>query len=82
MALYTLVISVGASFFGRLGSGVLAHYIGSIVTWMLCAFACGILALSWISIETVPTFVVFSVMWGMLYLYSLSSRRIFFTEDD
>jgi predicted MFS family arabinose efflux permease len=64
MALYTLVMSVAGSFFGRLGSGVLAHYIGSIVTWMLCAFASGILSLSWISIESKGTFIAFSILWG------------------
>ncbi|KAF2476390.1 MFS general substrate transporter [Lindgomyces ingoldianus] len=38
-ALYSLVVSVAGSFFGRLGSGVLAHYLGSTVTWILCSLA-------------------------------------------
>ncbi|KAF2275990.1 MFS general substrate transporter [Westerdykella ornata] len=64
MALYTLVMSVGASFFGRLAAGILGHYLGSIFSWMLCALAGGILSLTWISIETSGTFIAFSVIWG------------------
>jgi hypothetical protein len=63
-ALYMLVLSIAGSFFGRLVSGVLAHFLGAIVTWMLCAFASGILALSWISIERESTFIAFSILWG------------------
>lgn len=59
-----LVLSVAGSFFGRLASGVLAHYIGAIVTWLLCAFASGVMALSWISIEKESTFIAFSILWG------------------
>lgn len=65
LALYMLVFSTAASFFGRLGSGILAHYLGSIVTWMLCALSSGILALCWISIETKVSFIAFSILWGM-----------------
>ena len=64
-ALYTLVVSVGGSFFGRLGTGFLAHYIGVISTWLLCALASGILSFAWISIETHRSFIAFSVMWGI-----------------
>ncbi|KAF1951709.1 MFS general substrate transporter [Byssothecium circinans] len=64
LALYMLVMSVAGSFFGRLASGVLAHHLGSSVTWGLCAFASGVLALSWISIERVGTFIAFSILWG------------------
>jgi predicted MFS family arabinose efflux permease len=64
LALYMLVFSIAGSFFGRLLSGLLAHYIGAIVTWILCTFSSGILALSWISIEKESTFIAFSVLWG------------------
>lgn len=64
LALYMLVMSVGASFFGRLGSGLLAHYLGSIVTWALCACTSGVLALCWIKIETEAGFIAFSILWG------------------
>lgn len=64
VSLYMLIGALAGSFFGRIGSGLLAHYIGSIVTWGLCAFSSGILALCWISIETQASFVVFSVFWG------------------
>lgn len=66
MALYMLVMSVAASFFGRLASGILAQYIGPTATWALCSFASGIMALSWISIETQSTFIAFSILWGEL----------------
>lgn len=59
-----LVLAIAGSFFGRLASGVLAHYIGAIVTWLLCAFASGVMALSWISIEKESTFIAFSILWG------------------
>lgn len=66
--LYMLVISVAGSFFGRLGSGMLAHYAGSIVTWLLCAGASGVLSLAWIAIETRGGFIAFSILWGELSL--------------
>lgn len=64
VALYMLIASVAASFFGRLGSGILAHYLGSIVTWGLCAMGSGVLALSWIGIDTQGGFLAFSILWG------------------
>ncbi len=64
-ALYTLVGAVAASFFGRLVSGVCAHYVGAIVAWMFCTVASGILSLAWISISTKGGFIAFSVLWGM-----------------
>jgi len=64
LALYMLVFAIAGSFFGRLLSGVLAHYIGAIMTWMLCTFCSSVLALSWISIESQATFIAFSVLWG------------------
>jgi MFS family permease len=65
LALYMLVFSIAGSFFGRLVSGVFAHYLGAIVAWILCTFASGVLALCWISIERESTFIAFSVLWGM-----------------
>jgi len=64
VSLYMLIGALAGSFFGRIGSGVLAHYLGAIVTWTLCALTSGILALSWISIETQASFIAFSVFWG------------------
>lgn len=81
MALYTLVMSVGASFFGRLGSGFIAHYLGSIVTWMLCALASGILSLSWISIETEASFIAFSILWGMCVSNFLLHVELFIPDQ-
>lgn len=64
VSLYMLIGALAGSFFGRIGSGVLAHYIGSIVTWGLCALTSGILSLCWVSIETQASFIAFSVFWG------------------
>ncbi|KAH8723947.1 major facilitator superfamily domain-containing protein [Phaeosphaeriaceae sp. PMI808] len=64
MSLYMLVFSVASSFFGRLASGVVAHYVGAIVTWIICAFVSGILAFVWISIEKESSLIAFSVLWG------------------
>ena len=64
MGLYTLVMAIAASFFGRLVSGGVAQWLGPIVTWALCAFASGVLSLCWISVDTEAKFIAFSVLWG------------------
>ena len=64
MALYMLVLSLAGTFFGRLASGLVAHYLGSVVTWGLCCLGSAILALCWITIETERAFIAFSIMWG------------------
>jgi MFS family permease len=74
LSLYMLVFSIAGSFFGRLISGVIAHYVGAIVTWILCTFSSAILALSWISIEKESTFIAFSVLWGTSMLLSATSK--------
>jgi hypothetical protein len=82
VSLYMLIGALGGSFFGRIGSGLLAHYFGSIVTWGLCALTSGILSLCWISIETQASFIAFSVFWGectfprYIVPYLLTVRRI------
>jgi predicted MFS family arabinose efflux permease len=63
-ALSILAIAVAGSFFGRLGSGCVAHYAGIMPTWIACALISGILALSWISIQTKESFLTFSALWG------------------
>lgn len=75
LALYMLVFSIAGSFFGRLVSGVFAHYLGAIVAWILCTFASGVLALCWISIERESTFIAFSVLWGKSNNHSHDARR-------
>lgn len=64
MGLYTLVMAIAASFFGRLMSGALAQWLGPIVTWALCTFASAILSLCWISIDQEANFIAFSILWG------------------
>jgi len=66
-ALYMLVLAIAASFFGRLVSGVAAHWLGPIVTWAVCAFASAVLSLCWITIEDEKTFIAFSILWGMFF---------------
>ncbi|CBX94458.1 hypothetical protein IAQ61_009696 [Plenodomus lingam] len=63
-ALYMLVLAIAGSFFGRLASGVTAHYLGAIVTWGANAFASGVLALCWMGIRREREFVAFSILWG------------------
>ncbi|KAH7563323.1 hypothetical protein BM1_00370 [Bipolaris maydis] len=63
-ALYMLVMAIAGSFFGRLSVGFLAHYVGPILTWAMCATCSGILALSWLSIKDEKSFRAFSVLWG------------------
>ncbi|UPX13510.1 uncharacterized protein EKO05_0004016 [Ascochyta rabiei] len=62
--LYTLVMAIAASFFGRLISGALAQWLGPIVTWALCAGASAILSFCWIVIDTEAYFIAFSILWG------------------
>lgn len=76
MGLYTLVMAIAASFFGRLVSGGVAQWLGPIVTWALCAFASAILSLSWISINTEAEFIAFSVLWGRQLVLRKSSDNI------
>jgi MFS family permease len=80
LSLYMLVFSIAGSFFGRLISGVIAHYVGAIVTWILCTFSSAILALSWISIEKESTFIAFSVLWGMSKSLSTTSNSVVHTN--
>lgn len=63
-SLYILVISIAGSFFGRLACGYVAHYVGSMLTWIVCSLVSGILSLWWISIESEKPFIAFSVLWG------------------
>ena len=74
MGLYTLVMAVAASFFGRLVSGALAQWLGPIVTWALCTFVSGILSLCWISIDQEANFIAFSILWGRLFSEHQASR--------
>lgn len=72
--LYMLVIAVAGSFFGRLGSGLMAHHLGAIFTWMMCNLASGILALCWMLIKTERALIAFSALWGELATFNLDFR--------
>lgn len=77
-AMYMLVMAIAGSFFGRLATGLMAHYIGPIVTWAFCTLTSGILALSWMAIKEEKGFRAFSILWGMSPLhFSLPSEYCF-----
>lgn len=63
-SLYILVMSIAASFFGRLFIGFLAMYLGSIFTWFLVAIISGIISLSWIAVDSQAGLITFAVFWG------------------
>lgn len=63
-ALYILVISIAASFFGRIFIGAIAHHLGPILTWSCVAAVSGIISLCWIAVRTRAELIVFAVFWG------------------
>ncbi|QDS71643.1 hypothetical protein FKW77_007480 [Venturia effusa] len=63
-ALYILVMGIGASFFGRLAAGAIAHSIGPLLCWFCCALASGVLSLCWMAVDSQSGIIVFSVLWG------------------
>lgn len=63
-ALYMLIAATAGSFFGRLASGVTAHFLGPILTWFLCTVISGVLCLAWIAVRTENALIAFSVFWG------------------
>jgi predicted MFS family arabinose efflux permease len=64
LSLYMLVITTAGSFFGRLLAGVIAHYLGPILTWLCCSAISGVLCLCWIAVRTESGLIAFSVFWG------------------
>jgi predicted MFS family arabinose efflux permease len=63
-ALWILVMSIGASFFGRLSAGLIAHRMGPILTWFFCALVSGVLSICWIAVNSRSGLITFSVLWG------------------
>jgi MFS family permease len=61
---YVLVISIAASFFGRLFIGVMALKLGAIFTWFCCSLVSGVLSLAWIGVRNRAEMIAFSVFWG------------------
>lgn len=64
LAMYMLVIATAGSFFGRLATGLVAHYFGPIFTWLCCVVVSGVLCLCWIAVRSRDGLIVFGVMWG------------------
>lgn len=64
-ALYILVMSIAGSFFGRLLSGYLAHYLGANLTWIICSLLAGMMSLLWIVVDSEASFIAWSVLWGL-----------------
>ncbi|KAF2663309.1 MFS general substrate transporter [Microthyrium microscopicum] len=63
-SLYILVFSVAASFLGRLSAGLVAHYLGPLLTWFCCAAISGVLSLAWIGVKNQSGLITFAVFWG------------------
>jgi predicted MFS family arabinose efflux permease len=64
LSLYILIMSIAASFLGRLSAGLIAHRLGPLFTWFWCATISGILSMSWIAVSTQNGLITFSVFWG------------------
>jgi MFS family permease len=59
-----LLGAISASFFGRLGVGMVAHRYGSILTWLICATISGVIAISWVAVDSKAGLICFAVFWG------------------
>ncbi|KAI2787987.1 hypothetical protein POX_f08370 [Penicillium oxalicum] len=63
---YILMGSQAASIIGRVLTTILAHRLGSMVSWILCGILSGVLCLSWISASSIARFVVFVAFYGAI----------------
>ena len=63
-ALDLLAYANAASFVGRLLAAWAANKIGVMTPWTICAFASGIICLSWLAVSDYVGMVVFSVLYG------------------
>jgi predicted MFS family arabinose efflux permease len=64
MAGNILIYSISASAVGRLSTGFLAHFMGPIFAWSLCAAIAGIMCFTWMAISTINGMIAWSVVWG------------------
>jgi hypothetical protein len=68
LALNLLIGCQAASLFGRLSASYPAHYFGVMLTWVVCCGVSSILCFIWIAIDTLPSFIAFSVLYGKSHL--------------
>lgn len=64
MSLNILIITIAASFFGRLITGMIAFKLGPIFTWFWCAALSGVVSLAWMAVKTQKELIAWSVFWG------------------
>jgi predicted MFS family arabinose efflux permease len=63
-ALYILIGSISASFFGRLSVGVVAHRLGPMFTWFWCTAASAVVSFAWIAVHNRAGLIAIGVFWG------------------
>lgn len=64
-AYYLLVGAQGGSTLGRVMAGLLARYLGTMIPWIACLVASGILALAWIGAQNIGGFAAVVVLFGL-----------------
>ncbi|KAI0067484.1 MFS general substrate transporter [Artomyces pyxidatus] len=64
LAFYFIPILNAGSVFGRIVPNIIADKMGSINTLIPCAFACAILAFSWIAVESTGGLLAFAILYG------------------
>lgn len=73
LASYLLIIAQASSIIGRVATTVVAHFYGSMVSWIFCGMISGILCFAWISADTLPRFVLFVTFYGMFHLFHVTT---------
>jgi predicted MFS family arabinose efflux permease len=63
-ALYILIGSISASFFGRLLVGVAAHRLGPLFTWFCCTAVSAVVTFAWIAVDSRSGLIAVGVFWG------------------
>lgn len=57
-------MALAASFLGRLSAGLIAQYLGPILTWLCCVSISSLLCFTWIAVSSQNGLITFSVFWG------------------
>jgi hypothetical protein len=64
LANYSIIISQGASIFGRMTFAFIALHTGAMVPWIICVFVSAILCMAWAGIHSIAAFCVFAALYG------------------
>jgi MFS family permease len=64
MAMYILVFSIAESCLGRLGVGVVAHFVDPLVAWGSCAALAGMLCFVWMAVASQRAMIAWGIFWG------------------